>query len=321
MARTVSGYPRRPRRDWGRLVAQFLCLVFGMIGAIPLGVGALVRTPYVRDWAARETSALLERELGLSARYRVEVRAWPLSLGLSDVAVEGSDALGAALEVARILVRPRLFALLGGHIDAGHIEVDSPRVRLVVRDGAIQNLRYRLPETGERAPSRRAPFTSLAVTDAALDLDVDGVRVRGRDVDVDVATEDGPRFEVILKAGEQSIVREHPVLSVDPVAPGSTDVDEDTLVRARRSRSVRLGIRARPPAGALGALPTVMAGRERRRAVRPRPTTRAGSSSGCARCGPPGTPEKNPMSRAACTRGFRSGSSIVSFPFRPYAAT
>jgi translocation and assembly module TamB len=177
MARTVPGYTRRPRRNWGRVFAQFLCLIFGLIGAIPLGVGLLVRTSAVRDWAARETAALLERELGLTARYRVEVRAWPLSLGLSDVVVEGSDALGAALEVARILVRPRLFALLGGHIDAGHIEVDAPRVRLVVRDGALQNLRYRLPPTSDRPPSRRAPFTSLAVTDAALDVDIEGTRV------------------------------------------------------------------------------------------------------------------------------------------------
>ena len=229
MARTVSGYPRRPRRDWGQLLAQLFCLVFGVIGAIPLGVGALVRTPYVRGWAARETAAVLERELGVSARYRVEVQAWPLSVGLSDVVVEGSDALGAALEVGRILVRPRLFALLGGRVDAGHIEIDAPHVRLVLRDGLVQNLRYRLPETGERPASRRAPFTSLAVTDAVLDVDIEGVRVKGGDIDVDVTTEDGPRFEVILKTGEQSIVREHAVLSVDPVPPGSTAVDEDIL--------------------------------------------------------------------------------------------
>jgi translocation and assembly module TamB len=229
MARTVPSYPRRSRRDWGRVFAQLLCLVFGVIGAVPLGVGALVRTSYVRGWAARETAAVLERELGISARYRVEVQVWPLSVGLSDVVVEGSDALGSALEVARILVRPRLFALLGGRVDAGHIEIDAPRVRLVVRDGDVQNLRYRLPETAASPPSRRAPFTSLAVTDAVLDVDIEGVRVKGRDVDVDVTTEDGPRFEVILKTGEQSIVREHAVLSVDPVPEGSTDVDEDIL--------------------------------------------------------------------------------------------
>ncbi|HMI83626.1 MAG TPA: translocation/assembly module TamB domain-containing protein [Polyangiaceae bacterium] len=229
MARTVPGYSRRPRRDWGQLLARLLCLIFGVIGAVPLGVGALVRTPYVQSWAARETAAVLERELGLFASYRVEVHAWPLSVGLSDVVVEGSDALGAALEVARILVRPRLFALLGGRVDAGHIEIDAPRVRVVVRDGVVQNLRYRLPDTGDRPPSRRAPFTSLAVTDAALDVDIEGVRVKGRDVDVDVTTEDGPRFEVILKTGEQSIVREHAVLSVDPVPEGQTAVDEDVL--------------------------------------------------------------------------------------------
>jgi len=239
MARTVPGYPRRTRRDWGRVFARFLCAIFSVIGAVPLGVGLLVRTSAVRSWAARETSALLERELGLTARYRVDVSVWPLSLGLSDVVVDGSDALGAALEVARLSVRPRLFALLGGHIDAGHIEVDGPRVRLVMRDGVVQNLRYHLPQASDSPASRRAPFTSLAVTDAALDVDIDGWRVRGGDVDVDVTTEEGPKFEVILKTGEQSIVRTHDVLSVDPVAPGSVDVDEDVLCHL--DARVRLG--------------------------------------------------------------------------------
>jgi translocation and assembly module TamB len=229
MARIVKGYSRKPRRDWGRSFAQLLCVLFGVIGAIPLGVGLLVRTSPVRTWAAKETAGLLQRELGLSARYRVEVSAWPFSLGLADVVVDGSDSLGSALEVARILVRPRLFALLGGRIDAGHIEIDAPRVRLVVQDGVVQNLKYRLPEKSDRPPSRHAPFTSLAVTDAAVDVQVDGVRLKGRDVDLDVTTEDGPRFDVMLKMGEQSVRREHPVLSVDPVPPGATDIDEDVL--------------------------------------------------------------------------------------------
>jgi translocation and assembly module TamB len=229
MARTGSRYSRKPRHDWGRLFARFFCLIFGIIGAVPLGVGLLVRTSVVRNWAARETAAVLQRELGVSAHYGVEVRAWPLSFALSNVVVDASDALGAALEVGRIAVRPRLFALLGGRVDAGHIEIDAPRVRLVVRDGAVQNLRYRLPKTSDRPPSRHAPFTSLAVTDAALDVEIDGVRIRGRDVDIDVDTEDGPRFEVVLKAGQQSIVRDRTVLSMDPAAKPRMARDVDVL--------------------------------------------------------------------------------------------
>ncbi len=98
---------RKRRRDWGRVFARLWCLVFGIVGAVPFSVGLLVRTPVVRAWAASETAAELQRELGVVARYHVEVNAWPLSIGLSDVRVEGSDGLGAALEAARIAVRPR----------------------------------------------------------------------------------------------------------------------------------------------------------------------------------------------------------------------
>src|SRR6266550_3377563 len=62
---------RKRRRDWGRMLARLLCLVFGIVGAVPFSVGLLVRTPVVRAWAARETAAVLQRELGLLARYRV----------------------------------------------------------------------------------------------------------------------------------------------------------------------------------------------------------------------------------------------------------
>src|SRR6185369_6033442 len=130
MSRTLPSYSRKRRRDWGRMFAQLLCLVFGVIGAVPFGVGLLVRTPPVKVWAARETAAVLARELGVAARYRVEVQALPFSIGLSDVVVEGSDGLGAALTAARIAVRPRLFSLMAGRLDAGHIEIDAPRARV-----------------------------------------------------------------------------------------------------------------------------------------------------------------------------------------------
>src|SRR5262245_21610043 len=93
---------RRRRRDWGRALARLLCAVFALIGAIPLRLGVPVRTPWVRTWAAAETAALLQRELGLAARYEVTVQAWPLSVELADVRIDGSDGKGPALAVARI---------------------------------------------------------------------------------------------------------------------------------------------------------------------------------------------------------------------------
>src|SRR5262245_41299410 len=107
MAR-ASLRPRR-RRDWGRVLARFLCLVFALIGAIPMALGAVVRTAPIRDWAARETSAILRRELGLAARFRVHVEAWPLAVGLDDLVVDATDGPDPALVVARVRVRPRFF--------------------------------------------------------------------------------------------------------------------------------------------------------------------------------------------------------------------
>jgi translocation and assembly module TamB len=229
MAKRPHHYRRKPRRDWGRVFARLCCLLFGLVGAVPFSVGLLVRTSVVRAWAAHETAAVLERELGLLARYRVEVQAWPLSIGLSDVRVEGSDGLGPALEAQRIAVRPRLFSLMSGRLDAGQIEVDGPRTRLVVRDGALSNVSYHLPKTEDRPRVRRAPFISVAVTDAALDVDLDGLVLRGRDIDLDVSAEDGPVFDIALRAGNQFIVRERDVLSVDSTEPGPRAVDEDVL--------------------------------------------------------------------------------------------
>jgi translocation and assembly module TamB len=220
---------RKRRRDWGRVLAQVLCLLFGIVGAVPFGIGLLVRTPLVRGWAARETAAVLERELGLLARYRVDVEAWPLSVGLSNVAVEASDGLGPALEVARVSVRPRLFSLLAGRLDAGHIEIDAPRARLVVRDGQLRNVVYRLPKTSEGGKVRHAPFTSIAVTDANLNLDIDGIRADGHDIDVDISAEEGLAFDVVLRSGEQTIsrTRKHAPADADGSrAEGGDSTDE-----------------------------------------------------------------------------------------------
>ncbi|WP_437591326.1 translocation/assembly module TamB domain-containing protein [Sorangium sp. So ce1000] len=224
-----KGSPPSARRDWGRLAVRVLCAVFAAIGAIPLALGFLVRTETVRAWAARETAALLQRELGITARYDVRVQAWPLMVGLSQLVVDSSDGGAPFLELERVAIRPRLFSLLAGHIDAGDVEIIGPRVRAVVKHGELKNLS--LPALGKGGGSGgldRAPLSSVAITDARVDLTIDNVRVQAGEVDVDVSAEPSDAFEIAMRSGVVSVVRTYP-------APGreaeEDSVDEDVVCR------------------------------------------------------------------------------------------
>src|SRR5262245_58367045 len=169
---------RKRRRSYGRAIALSLCVVFAIIGVIPLSLGVLVRTARVRGWAARETASLLARELGISARYGVTVRAWPMMVALDQVVVDASDGQTPFLEVERVIVRPRVFSLLAGQFDVGDIEIVAPRLRVVLEQGKLTNLRYKLPEGGgtSQRPAR-SPVASVSVTDARVDAAIDGIIV------------------------------------------------------------------------------------------------------------------------------------------------
>src|SRR5688572_15923071 len=136
-ARRASG---RRRRDLGRAVAVVFCVLFAVIGAVPLLLGVLVRTSFVRQWAAHETSSLIGRELAIDARYAVEVEAWPMRIALTDVTIDANDAGPPFLRVERITARPRVFSLLAGRLDVGEVEIDRPWIRAAVADGEIKNL-------------------------------------------------------------------------------------------------------------------------------------------------------------------------------------
>ncbi len=228
----------RPRRDWGRAFAVVLCAIFGLIGAIPMGLGFLVRTAPVRAWAARETARLIADQLHVSARYDVAVQAWPVVVALENVVVDASDGGTPFLSVERIAVRPRPFSLLAGHLDAGDVEIVGPRIRAVVEKGALTNLTYTLPDA-PKGGGGGSPVASLSITDARIDATVDGTRIATREVDVDLSAEDEGAFEVALRAGETAVTRVHPM----PGRPGEDAVDDDVLCRAEarvrvQSRSI-----------------------------------------------------------------------------------
>src|SRR5262245_7102499 len=202
----------RAKRDLGRFIAFVLCVVFAVIGTIPLLAGVLVRTGPVRSWAARETARTLARELGVKARYEVSVQAWPMLIALDNLEIEASDGGSPFLAVERVAVRPRLFALLAGQLDVGDVEIVGPRIRAVVENGELKNLSVKLPPPSDKpsAPSPKPPFASVSVTDARIDASIDDIHVQTKEVDVDVSAELGSAFEIALRAGTSTISRTHP---------------------------------------------------------------------------------------------------------------
>ncbi len=230
--RLVLAPPAR-NRDFGRIFARVACALFALLGALPVLVGFVLSSSAVEGWAAREASRVLKEQLGLTASYHVELKLLPLRVTVNELVVPASDGGTPALEVARISVTPRIFSLLSGRFDAGDVEVDQPKARLVIRDGKIQNLSYHLPELpkSKRAPSKQAPFGSLSIGDGRFSLDIDGVHVDTGELDLDVFAEQGPTFEVALRSSGTKVWRERVVRGVPPPPPGTLANDEDVLCR------------------------------------------------------------------------------------------
>ncbi|HTV23166.1 MAG TPA: translocation/assembly module TamB domain-containing protein [Polyangiaceae bacterium] len=224
MPSAAPSYRPRSRaapRDVGRLVARALCLVFALVGLLPPLAAALLRSEPVRDWAANETMRLLDEKLGLRTHFRVRLSLWPLALELRDVTLESSDRGEPVLVAPRMSVRPRLFSLLSGRADAGQISIEEPRLRVVIKDGALANLKLDLPEGGEGPTTY--PNVSVAITDARVSADIEGVQVESPAIDLDLFSDGPDTLEVALRAATTHLVRERP-------KPGATAaLDEDVV--------------------------------------------------------------------------------------------
>jgi translocation and assembly module TamB len=225
------------RLDAGRVIARLVCAVFALVGALPLLAAALVSSGPVKRWAERETTRLLSEEFGVSARYRVELRLLPLRLAVEDLSIPSSDGGEPALRAEAVTVVPRIFSLLGGRLDLGEIELERPRARLVLKDGKVANLSYRLkPRKGPSGKVERAPFSSLAITEGRFDVELDGTRIKTGLVDLDVFADRGPSFEIALQVDSAEVVRSREDDTIltkrdgSPVPPRPA-VDEDVLCR------------------------------------------------------------------------------------------
>jgi len=228
MAMSTAG--RAPRRaDLGRAFAQVVVALLALIGAAPIGAALLVSSGPLQRWAEQEATRIMAQELGLSARYRVELRLLPLRLQVSDLVVPASDGGSPALTAESVSVAPRVFALFGGRLDLGDIEIRRPRVRFVLKDGKLQNLRYHLPQRQPGPAAQRAPFSTLSVTEGRFRIEVEGVGVDTGPVDLDVIADRGPSFEISLQADESRVVRQR----IDHTIGKPTEnqqIQEDDLV-------------------------------------------------------------------------------------------
>jgi translocation and assembly module TamB len=210
MAQTPNRRMKAPwpqfRRDWGRSLAQLFCLLFALVGAIPLSGGALLGSQPVQAWAAAETSRILRQELGVEANFSASLSLIPLRLSVTALQIPSKSGGQAAIEVGLAQVSPRFFSLLAGRIDVGDIELEDTTVRLVVRDGKIVNVAYKLPEASGTSPElTRVPFRSLAISNAQVTVDLDGTLIQTEGIDLDAFAEQDFSFDVALRTDGASI--------------------------------------------------------------------------------------------------------------------
>jgi len=198
---------RKKRRDFGRHFARILCVLFAIVGFVPVGAALVLRSTWARQIASRETTRIV-REKGFDASYEVSVRLWPLSVVLTHVRLESKDGGPPALEADRIVAKPKLFALLAGKLVIDQVEAERPRVRVVYADRKIVNLGITLPESKDDSPSEpwKAPFDVVSLSDASFDVDAEGVHAIVEGVDLDVTTDDergagGAAFEIAMHVG------------------------------------------------------------------------------------------------------------------------
>ena len=225
---------RTRRRDWGRIVARILCVVFAIAGLVPVGVGLLVRTKWAQSLATAETRKVVA-SLGVDARFELELRLWPLSVTLRNLRVEASDGGTPFLTARRATARPKIFGLLAGKVVIDQVDIVQPAARVVMKDGELQNLALKLPKTEASTGPLKAPFSVVSASEAEVDVDIDGIRVVGHEIDADVTADDdgngGTAFEIALRVAE---ARSRMVRMLEPAeGPRGAEysVDEDVLCR------------------------------------------------------------------------------------------
>ena len=208
MLPSVRKHRRRPR-----FVSKALAWIFAACGLLPFVLVMGLKSQTFRHTVTREVSKEVAKQ-GIAATFDVNVALWPLAARLEDVRVGSKDSTELAVQVEKLSVKPRLFALLAGKIYIDEVDITSPKIHLVIGDGKIQNLGIDLPKSKPDEPETpwNFPFSLVSMTNAALDLTLEGQRIRASGVDVDVTTDapaegtQGMALEAMVHVGEARTV-------------------------------------------------------------------------------------------------------------------
>jgi translocation and assembly module TamB len=243
----VPGPPRfRRRRDLGRTLARLVVALLAIVGALPLVVVIGLRTPWARARAVAITEELLRSQLDLAATFEAELRALPPSIVVKNLIVPANDGGSPAVAIDRVQIVPRPFALLGGRIDAGDVEIERPRVRVVLDGDRVTNVRYRLPPSpADSKPLTESPFRSVSITQATIDATIVAARTRAvvEDLDLDVTAEGGLSFDASLRLAAGRVSRQRgEVVDDDAICGLSARVhaDKDSVLIRRLDLRARL---------------------------------------------------------------------------------
>ncbi len=222
----------RARRSSSDRVVLAVAGLFATIASLVVAAVAMLRVPTIDAWVIGR----VEREvaaLGVPATMRMHLDLVPPRLVFTDVVVPSLDGSDAALAVPRIEVIPRLAPLLVGRVLIDELRIERPHVRLVVKNGDVQNVSLPKREAAQpRAPVIHVPLRTLAVSDATLDLDVEGnlFVVGGLDADARL-TDDailGVLGHLAIDADESLVVRTR-VVPESPGRPAYEAQDDDLL--------------------------------------------------------------------------------------------
>ena len=222
---------RTRRRDWGRVLARVLCVVFALAGLVPVGVGLLVRTKWARGIATRETQKIVS-SYGVEANYDLELRLWPLSLTMRNLRVDASDGGTPFITAHRVSARPKIFGLLSGKLVIDQIEIEQPKARVVLEGGKLKNLSPNLPETPKSEKKKsRPPFSVVSTSEAEVDLSIDGTKLVAKDIDADVTTDEDEAGNAAYEVAVRLTEAKSRFVRTLKGAKDTFAIDDDTLCK------------------------------------------------------------------------------------------
>lgn len=205
-----DGRKKKPG-SWRR---RLLLAAFAIV-MLPVAVGALARTPFVREYARQQAVRAIQNELGLAGLIEdIDIEMRTLTFVASEILLD-HPKYGRFVEAKQLRIRPSWWALLRGQIDLHNISIIGASVWLELRDGKLINGPEVKASPGADPVSVDLPFNKLWVKQSRLYVSADphgSAELADIDIFLDSTRSDqlraelhSPRGKVRHKLGEDAI--------------------------------------------------------------------------------------------------------------------